>query len=84
MGCCPFCPEFPLFPCMLIRLTKSQEGSLGLLKDVALSFNSAEIEQEYSLLKKLCLVFFSLDSSNIAKFLEKAAFGIYFIKLLLE
>lgn len=43
MGCCPFCLEFTLFPCMLIRLTKSEEGSLGLLKDVAVSFNSMEM-----------------------------------------
>lgn len=43
MGCCPFCLQFILFLCTLIRLTKSEEGSLGLLKDVALSFNGAEI-----------------------------------------
>lgn len=43
MGCCPFCLEFTLFPCTLIRPTKSEEGSLELLKDVTLSFNSAEI-----------------------------------------
>lgn len=52
MGCCPFCPEFTLFPCVLISLTKSEEGSLDLLKDVALSFNSAEIETGIQPVKK--------------------------------
>lgn len=43
MGCCLFCLEFTLFPCMLIRLTKSEERFWGQLKDVALSFNSTDI-----------------------------------------
>lgn len=43
MGCCPICLKRALFSCMLFRLKKGQEGSLGMLRDVALSFNSTEI-----------------------------------------
>lgn len=80
MGCCPICLEFTLFPCMLIMLTKSEEGSLGLLKDVALSFNAEETGTRMEPINKP-LPCFLFDSSNITKFLEKGEFGIYFIKL---
>ena len=43
MGCSSICLKLTLFSCMLIRLKKGQEGSLGMLRDVALSFNSTEI-----------------------------------------
>lgn len=43
MGCCTICLKVALFSCLLIRLKKGQEGSLGVLKDIALYFNSPEI-----------------------------------------
>lgn len=43
MGCCPVCLKLALFSCLLIRLKKGQEGSLGMLRDVVLVFNSTEI-----------------------------------------
>lgn len=44
MGCCPVCLKLTLFSCMLIRLKKGQEGSLGMLRDVPLTAQRWERE----------------------------------------